>query len=287
MQFLARAEPMLGCERQLVVPLATEAWLLEALNSRPPPALEPLASWRQTGKVELPDVEERRQHFWSARLIQVKAASLLEAANGRDVPRLEAQGWLLAPPVAGQGLCLAGANYSTLLKWHLEVPLLPVDCVARSCNLCGEPLDIFGDHAVSCKKSGFGDKHLGPQCFFCQVLTISRIPQDREVNVASNSRSPAEILLKVWDGRRNLTGSLTTVHLNTATGRPLRGSAATFLRNKGNKRIGRALTRADGWLWTCSRWCSTPKEASMGPGRKWQRRSSQDAQPPSFPLPMP
>jgi len=34
MQFLARAEPMLGCDRQLVVPLATEAGLLEALNAR-------------------------------------------------------------------------------------------------------------------------------------------------------------------------------------------------------------------------------------------------------------
>jgi len=60
----------------------------------------------------------------------VKATALLEAATGRDVPRLETQragkagGWLSAPPVAGLGLCLAGANYSTLLKWHLGVPLL-------------------------------------------------------------------------------------------------------------------------------------------------------------------
>jgi len=51
MQFLARAEPMLGCDRQLVVPLATEAGLLDALNARLPPALEPLASWTRTGKV--------------------------------------------------------------------------------------------------------------------------------------------------------------------------------------------------------------------------------------------
>jgi len=55
MQFLARAEPMLGCDRQLVVPLATEAGLLDALNARLPPALEPLASWKSTSKVELPD----------------------------------------------------------------------------------------------------------------------------------------------------------------------------------------------------------------------------------------
>jgi len=54
--------------------------------------------------VELPDCDERRQHWWSARLTQVKAVALLEAAKGRDVPRMDPQrsgkagGWLSAPP---------------------------------------------------------------------------------------------------------------------------------------------------------------------------------------------
>jgi len=112
MLFLARAEPMLGCDRQLVVPLATEAGLLEALYARLPPALEPLASWTRTGKVELPDRDVRRQHWWSSRVTQAKAAALLEAANGRDVPRLEAQR-------AGKAHRLTGAHYFTFLKWHL------------------------------------------------------------------------------------------------------------------------------------------------------------------------
>jgi len=68
MQFLDRAEPLLGCDRQLVVPLAIEAGLLVALNARLPPALKPLASWTRTGIVELPDGDVRRQHWWSARL---------------------------------------------------------------------------------------------------------------------------------------------------------------------------------------------------------------------------
>jgi len=172
MQFLARAEPLLGCDRQLVVPLANAAGQLDALNARLPPALEPLGGWTRTGKVELPDGEVRRQHWWSARLTQVMAAALLEAATCRNVPRLEAHragkadGWLSAPPMAGQGLCLTGAHYSTLLKWHLGATLLPADCAGRPCPLCGGPVDIFGDHAVSCKKSGFGERHLGTQFFF-------------------------------------------------------------------------------------------------------------------------
>jgi len=91
MQFLARAEPMLGCDRQLVVPLPNEKGLLDALNARLPPALIPLTSWTRTRKVELPDGDVPRQHWWSASLIQVKAAALLEAAAGRYIPRLEAQ----------------------------------------------------------------------------------------------------------------------------------------------------------------------------------------------------
>jgi len=104
MQFLARAEPMLGCDRQLDVPLATEAGLLDALNARLPAALEPLATWTRTGKLELPDGDVRRQHLWSSRSTQVKAAAFLDTATGRDVPRLETQragkagGWLSAPP---------------------------------------------------------------------------------------------------------------------------------------------------------------------------------------------
>jgi len=104
MQFPARAELMLGCERQLVVPLATGVGLLDALNARLPPALEPLASWTRTGKAELPDGDVRRQHWCSSRVSQAKAATLLEAATGSDVPRLEAQragkaaGWLSPPP---------------------------------------------------------------------------------------------------------------------------------------------------------------------------------------------
>jgi len=91
MQFLARAEPMLGFDRNLVVPLASEAGLLDSLNARLPPTLEPLASWARTGKVDLPNGDARHQHWWSARPTQVKAASLLEDAKRGDASHLEAQ----------------------------------------------------------------------------------------------------------------------------------------------------------------------------------------------------
>jgi len=60
LQFLARAEPMLGCDRQLVARLATQVGRLDALNARLHPKLEPLASWARTAQVELPDGDVRR-----------------------------------------------------------------------------------------------------------------------------------------------------------------------------------------------------------------------------------
>jgi len=51
--------------------------------------------------------------------------------------------------------------------------------------VCGGPEDVFGDHAVSCKKSGFGDRHLGTRTIFCQVFLIqSRVPHDSKVDIA-------------------------------------------------------------------------------------------------------
>jgi len=51
-------------------------------------------------------------------------------------------------------------------------------------------------------------------------------------DIAGNGRRPADVLLRAWDGRRDLEVDLTIVHPNPATGRPLCGSAATFLKDK-------------------------------------------------------
>jgi len=54
--------------------------------------------------------------------------------------------------------------------------LLPADCADRPCFLRGGPVDVFGDHSVSCKKSGFGDRHLGTQTFSARSLPSPEFP---------------------------------------------------------------------------------------------------------------
>jgi len=72
---------------------------------------------------------------------------------------------------------------------------------------------------------------------FCQVLTQSRVPHDRKVDITGNGRRPADILLKSGDGRRDLAVDLTIVPQKQVNGRPLRGSAAIFLKKKGEQKF--------------------------------------------------
>jgi len=72
--------------------------------------------------------------------------------------------------------------------------------------------------------------------FSAKSLPSNEFPHDREVDIAGTGRRPATILLKAWDGRRDLAMGLTIVHPNPVAGRPLRGSPATFLKGKGEQK---------------------------------------------------
>jgi len=166
------------------------------------------------------------------------------------------------------------------------MPLLPTDCAGRPGPLCGRPVDVFGDHAVSCKKSGFGDGHLGIQTSLCQVINPSRVPADREVDIVGNGRFPAYILLKAWDGSRDLAVDLTIVQPDPIAGRPLRGSAATFLKDNDEQEFreiadccGRMDVEFSNMVFD-SRW-----GGSTGQGRSLRRLCSPDAPPRSIPAP--
>jgi len=235
---MAQAEGMLGCDRSWLEGVVAERGLLEALSARLPDNLEPIAGWRRTGALSLPDGEFRWQKWWSSRLTQCQAADLAEKAAGRDIPRLEVQKagmgdeWMSPPPQVGSGLCMGGRQYATMVKWHLGECLLPADCAGRPCGVCGEAVDVFGDHAVTCAKSGFGARHLGVQAFFSQILTQAQTPHKREVDIPGDGKRPADILLAQWDGQRDLAVDLTISRPNPVGSPPARGSAAKVMTEK-------------------------------------------------------
>jgi hypothetical protein len=66
-----------------------------------------------------------------------------------------ASDWLLAPPIPGLGLSLRNDNFRVALKFRLGLPLFDSGllCPATSKTtgvVCGEELDVFGDHALCC-----------------------------------------------------------------------------------------------------------------------------------------
>ena len=62
--------------------------------------------------------------------------------------------WLLAPPIPGLGLSLRSENFRAALKFRLGLPLfekgLQCPAISKSGEICGDELDVFGDHALCC-----------------------------------------------------------------------------------------------------------------------------------------
>jgi len=116
---------------------------------------------------------------------------------------------------------------------------------------------------------GVRDRHLGTLTSFCQVLTQSRVSHDRKVDIAGNGRRPADILLKPWVERRDLAVDLTIVHPNPVACRPLRGSAATFLKDKGEHKCRKSAESCGRMGVDFSPMVFDTWRGSTGPGTRW------------------
>ena len=64
--------------------------------------------------------------------------------------------WLLTAPIPGLGLTMPSHTFRTALKFRLGIPLFepgltcPVMSRKQPGKVCGEALDIYGDHALCC-----------------------------------------------------------------------------------------------------------------------------------------
>ena len=102
------------------------------------------------------------------------------------------------------------------------------DQVAR-CPACGEALDPFGDHLLSCHKNGITHRHNLLRDAWAEVLGRAGIPHAREVMIpAGLGRSstfarerPADILLIGWDRGRDVAIDFTVCHPTTMCAFPL------------------------------------------------------------------
>ena len=144
---------------------------------------------------------------------------------------------MLAPPSAGEGSRVLPSQYELLLKWHLGPPLLPPHWAGAGCPKCGSPIDVYGDHAVACQKGLVTARHHGIVNYICQMLSAAKVPFERESACLGDGRRPADILLKAWDGRRDLAVDVTVVHALNASGDLSVAGAQRVFRNAHNQKI--------------------------------------------------
>jgi len=90
--------------------------------------------------------------------------SLLGRLRERGSPRMKnlllactmghAGDWLVTAPIPGLGLSMPSDNFRMALKFRLGLPLFDAGstcpATSKSGDVCGEDLDVFGDHALCC-----------------------------------------------------------------------------------------------------------------------------------------
>ena len=98
------------------------------------------------------------------------------------------------------GLVFAPAEFTRLLRWHLGIAQVGSSNVSTNqCEYCGEISDIFGDHAVCCKRNKLWGRHQEVVTSLARIATASGATVQREISIPGGQR-PADLLLSFCDG---------------------------------------------------------------------------------------
>ena len=120
--------------------------------------------------------------------------------------------WLAVHPAPSLNTVITDRDFRSLCRWWLGLPLL-ADSSARVplCPLCATPVDIFGDHFVSCPKNGPTARHNALRDAWAQVLVSGGISHAKEVATLRRDR-PADILLRHWDKGKSVAVDFVVSH---------------------------------------------------------------------------
>jgi len=130
----------------------------------------------------------------------------------------QAQDFLLAIPIDGLGQHMSPVEYRTILRYHLMIPLFPIDEVFPVCRKAC--LDTFGKHVVHCKELlGFKYKHGFVRDVLFDIFRRAGISVKKEVPVnfltdPLDKRSTlrhADVMVYGWVGGKHACVYLTGV----------------------------------------------------------------------------
>ena len=163
------------------------------------------------------------QRVWSdkvhLRLKQELTTSLplRDQVRLRDQSEEHAGGWLSVVPNDNLGSRFAKGEYQLLVEFHLGLPLLPDSAAGHPCDKCGQPMDVFGDHFLTCRHSGLWRRHNFPRDVLSDIATSAGLRCQTEACVQGKAR-PADVLVYEWDSGRDLAVDLTVRHPLAASG---------------------------------------------------------------------
>ena len=180
-----------------------------------------LAKWVVDGHlpppVQLMENGQHTQKYWSAKVHQQVKHDLQANANLRDQIRLQSAGaehagaWLSVIPNENLGFHFGVDVYKLLIKSLLGMQVLPEAAAGTPCDDCGQPLDIYGDHLLSCRYGGAWKRHNFVAATLNAIAVSAGITTSREVQINGKER-PADLLLSRWDGNRDAAVDLTIRH---------------------------------------------------------------------------
>ena len=136
----------------------------------------------------------------------------------RDQLRLQVQtsddfsrGWLLSILSSQQLTAMPGPDFRPAPHWWLDIPLVSGAGSSAACLTCGPPLDVFGDHAVSCAFNGFSARPRKLQMAFSSVLQEGGVPHWLEAQGAGTDH-PVDFLIPYMQDGRPVAVDFAIVH---------------------------------------------------------------------------
>ena len=243
---------------------------------------DPLVDWaRDPTVIAVADREYAKQSWWGDRFDSARRSALTQSVESRNSARLESQSggygsaWMqVVPTDAGQGLIKA-EDYRLGLRWVLGLPLLGQDKEGAKCPACGACVDVFGDHLLCCRRNNFYGRHFAVQESFISMAQAGDQPFMREVQLAranavpnGPSLRPADLLLKTWQGGKDLAVDITISHPLQISQQPWTAAKAkgylSTVEKKKMAKYGEAC-RLEGWDFTGAAFDTW---GGVGPGAK-------------------
>lgn len=205
--------------------------------------VEPLKTWAMAGQIANVESEHQRQAWWSGLIHKARRAALIQDSSARDSVRLRCQdssvasAWSRAPPTPALGTKIGKSRFRIMIKWHLGMPVAPPSSAGKPCPQCGCALDIFGDHAVTCKKNNLWRRHFLIQDYMLRLTRAAGFRATREQSLMGTLQREADILIEDWDGTKAVAVDLTIRHPR-APGTPFGDPERVLLRAEEEKRAG-------------------------------------------------